>query len=134
MLISDWSSDVCSSDLAGTVSFAAGQTSKTLTVLVKGESVFEANESFTVTLSSPSGDGTIATGSANGTIINDDAAPQPPAYAIAALDAVKAEGDAGSSAFTFTVTRSGDSAEARSEEHTSELQPQMPTSNAVFCL
>src|SRR3546814_5693772 len=42
---------------AGTVSFAAGQTSKTLTVLVKGESVFEANESFTVTLSSPSGDG-----------------------------------------------------------------------------
>src|SRR3546814_13627533 len=34
------------------------------------------------------------------------------AFAIAAADAENSEGDAGSTAFTFTVTRSGDSGEA----------------------
>jgi hypothetical protein len=46
----------------------------------------------------------VTVGSANGRILNDE-----PSLAIAATDAVKAEGNAGSTAFTFTVTRSGDS-------------------------
>ena len=93
---------------AGTVFFAAGETAKTLTILVKGDTLFEANESFVVSLSAPSGGGSIGTGSANGLIVNDDAAPPASFFAIAASDAVKLEGDAGTTAFTFTVTRSGD--------------------------
>src|SRR5262249_29643323 len=57
----------------GTVSFAAGQTSKLVTINVAGDTTAEANEGFTVTLSAPSAGTTIATAAATGTIINDDA-------------------------------------------------------------
>ena len=99
---------------AGTVSFAAGQTSKTLTILVKGDTISEGNEAFTVSLSNASGGGSIATGSAGGVIVNDDAAPPSSFFAIAAADAVRLEGDAGTTAFTFTVTRGGDTGQAAS--------------------
>src|SRR5262249_30021064 len=56
---------------SGTVSFAAGEVSKTITVNVAGDSTVEANEGFAVTLSNPTG-ATITTASATGTIINDD--------------------------------------------------------------
>ena len=59
---------------AGTVSFAAGETSKTITVNVAGDSTVEASEGFTVTLSSPSAGTTIATAAATGLIQNDDVA------------------------------------------------------------
>ena len=98
----------------GTVSFAAGETSKTLTVEVAGDTDFEPDEAFTVTLSNPSTDSEITTASAEGTILNDDPAPPATFLAIAAEDAVKAEGDSGSTPFTFTVTRSGDTSEAGS--------------------
>src|SRR3546814_3405584 len=39
------------------------------------------------------------------------------AFAIAAADAENSEGDAGSTAFTFTVTRSGDSGEAATVDY-----------------
>src|SRR6185295_11456583 len=85
----------------GTVSFAAGETSKTVTVNVAGDLAVEATEDFVVTLSNPSG-ASIGTGSAAGTIVNDDTT-----LAIAAAAASKAEGQSGSTPFTFTVTRSG---------------------------
>ncbi|WP_299617922.1 Calx-beta domain-containing protein [Pelagibius sp.] len=97
---------------SGTVSFAAGETSKTITLDVTGDTDFESDEAFTVTLSNPSAGSEITTASAAGTILNDDPAPPATFFAIAADDAVKAEGDAGSTAFTFTVTRSGDSSQA----------------------
>jgi len=53
------------------VSFAAGETSKTITVNVAGDTAVEPDESFTVTLSAPTG-ATIGTVSASGTIYNDD--------------------------------------------------------------
>ncbi|MEO5341270.1 MAG: Ig-like domain-containing protein [Magnetococcus sp. MYC-9] len=59
---------------SGTLSFAAGESSKTITVHVAGETVAESAESFTVSLSNALG-ATIGTGSATGTIRNDDAAP-----------------------------------------------------------
>jgi hypothetical protein len=90
----------------GTVSFAANETSKVITINVNGDSSVESNEGFTVTLSSPAG-ATITTATATGTINNDDSAPVP-SLAIAATDAAKAEGNSGSTAFTFTVTRNGD--------------------------
>ena len=59
---------------SGLVYFAAGETTQTLTVLVSGDTAIEADETFTVTLSSPTG-ATITTATATGTIQNDDAAP-----------------------------------------------------------
>ncbi len=91
---------------SGTLSFAAGEATQTLTIDVTGELDVEADEPFTVTLSNPTGDATITTAEANGIILNDDALV--PDFTIAALDAEKSEGDSGSTAFTFEVARSGD--------------------------
>lgn len=58
---------------SGTVTFAAGETSKTISIEVQGDQVVEANESFTLTLTHSSS-GSITTGSASVTILNDDVA------------------------------------------------------------
>lgn len=55
----------------GTVTFAPGETSRPVVVQVSGDTIDEADERFTVTLSSPSG-GTIADGTGIGTISDDD--------------------------------------------------------------
>jgi hypothetical protein len=59
---------------SGTVSFAAGQTSQTITVNVAGDTTVENNESFNVTLSSPT-NASITTAAATGIIVNDDSTP-----------------------------------------------------------
>ncbi|WP_144360579.1 Calx-beta domain-containing protein, partial [Nodularia spumigena] len=56
----------------GTVTFAANETSKIITVNVSGDTSIEADETFTVTLSNPSNAATITTATATGTIENDD--------------------------------------------------------------
>ncbi|MCX5947220.1 MAG: Ig-like domain-containing protein [Cyanobacteria bacterium] len=89
---------------SGTVEFAAGESSKIITVLVAADTVGEADETFAVTLSGAS-NATISTAVANGTINNDDPLPQ---LVIAATDAVKAEGDSGTTGYSFTVSRTGD--------------------------
>ena len=89
---------------SGTVSFAAGETSKVITVNVQGDTTVEPDENFTVTLSNATNGATITTATAIGTIQNDDAAV--PTLAIAATSASQTEGNSGSKAFTFTVTRS----------------------------
>ena len=62
---------------AGTLTFAQGQTSQTITVLVAGDTAVEADEGFTLTLSNPNF-GTVTQASATGTITNDDSlAPNP---------------------------------------------------------
>jgi hypothetical protein len=61
-----------SSALTGTVSFAIGEISKTITVLVTGETVFEQNETFGVTLSAPTSGLVLGTAAATATILNDD--------------------------------------------------------------
>ena len=58
----------------GTVTFTAGETAKTITVTVAGDTAVEADEGFTVTLSNAANGG-ITTAIANGTIQNDDTAP-----------------------------------------------------------
>jgi uncharacterized protein len=63
----------------GTVNFADGETSRTITFDVAGDADFEADEDFTVTLSSPTGGATLGDAVATGTITNDDAAPTAPA-------------------------------------------------------
>lgn len=90
---------------SGSVTFADGETVKDITVNVAGDTAIEANETFTVTIATTALATTIQTATATGTIVNDDALP---VLNIAAADAAKAEGNSGSTAFTFTVTRSGD--------------------------
>ncbi len=58
---------------SGVVTFTPGQTSKTITVVVNGDSLVEPNETFFVNLSSPT-NATIAAGQGIGTILNDDVA------------------------------------------------------------
>ncbi|MGB3421512.1 MAG: Ig-like domain-containing protein, partial [Dolichospermum sp.] len=87
---------------SGTVTFAANQTSKVITVNVRGDSTIEPDENFIVTLSNPTNGGVITTATATGTIQNDDTA-----LAIAPTNAVQTEGNSGNKAFTFTVTRLG---------------------------
>ena len=57
---------------SGTVNFAAGETSQTLTIAVSGDVAPELDESFTVTLSNATNGAAISTATANGTIRNDD--------------------------------------------------------------
>ncbi len=95
----------------GTVSFAAGESSKVISIHVAGDTAVESNEAFSVTLSNASAGTVIGTASANGRIRNDDAS-----LSIAATSADKAEGQSGSSAFTFTVTRTGDLSGAASAQ------------------
>ena len=87
---------------AGTISFAPGETVRTLTIAVAGDSTVENDEGFAVTLANPTG-ATIAAAQANATIRNDDAA-----LAIAAQNAVRPEGTGGTTSYSFTVTRTGD--------------------------
>jgi hypothetical protein len=58
---------------SGSFTIPAGTTSKNLAIVVKTDSVIEPDETFTVTLSSPTG-AVIGTASATATIVNDDPA------------------------------------------------------------
>lgn len=94
---------VAGSDYAaasGTLSFAANETSKTVTVAVNGDTASEVNETFFVNLSNASG-ATIADSQGVGTIRNDDGLP-----GLAISDVTKFEGQRGSTSFTFTATLS----------------------------
>lgn len=96
---------------SGTVTFLPGETSKLITVNVAGDGTYESNEGFTVTLSDPSAGTSIKVASRDGKILNDDPDGQ---LSIAAESADKAEGRSGTTAFTFTVTRTGDTSVAHS--------------------
>ena len=58
---------------SGQVSFAANETSQTITISVSGDTDTEGDESFDVTLSNASGGATLGNGVASGVIRNDDA-------------------------------------------------------------
>ncbi|MDO6563721.1 Calx-beta domain-containing protein [Amphritea sp. 1_MG-2023] len=87
---------------SGTVDFAVGQTSATITVTVQGDYLREADESFDVILASPAAGTDVVVGSATGVIGNDDTG-----LVIAATTTDLAEGDSGSTTHIFTVSRTG---------------------------
>jgi hypothetical protein len=91
---------------SGSVTFAAGEAAKVVTIPVKGDSAAELNESFTVTLANASHGVLLGTASATGLVWNDDT-PGTGTLSIARLAAQKAEGASGTTAFTFTVARTG---------------------------
>jgi hypothetical protein len=84
----------------GTLTFAAGSLSQTITVPVAGDTLDETNETFSVELSTPV-NVTIADGAALATITDDDAAPS-----LSITDSALTEGNTGSANLTFTVTLS----------------------------
>ena len=86
--------------VSGTLTFAAGTTSRTLTVSVTGDAANEANETLTVTLSNPSVGTAIATATGTGTITDNDT----PGFSIDSPSV--AEGDSSTTSLTFTVTLS----------------------------
>ncbi|HEX6178015.1 MAG TPA: Calx-beta domain-containing protein, partial [Thermoanaerobaculia bacterium] len=86
------------------VTFAPGTVVQTVSVPVIGDLVLETDETFFVNLSGATG-ATILDNQGLGTITNDDAAPT-----FSINDVSQAEGDAGTTAFTFTVTLTGSSA------------------------
>ena len=86
------------------VTFAPAETSKQVTVLVNGDTTYEADETFFVQLSNPVG-ATISDASGTGTILNDDGQPS-----FAIDNVTQNEGNSGTTEFIFTVTKSGDTA------------------------
>ena len=62
----------------GTVSFADGATTAEIRLPVQGDTAFESNDGFTVTLSAPQGGVALGDAVATGAITNDDVAPPSP--------------------------------------------------------
>ncbi|MCF8209306.1 MAG: hypothetical protein K9K38_07885 [Rhodoferax sp.] len=87
---------------SGTVSFAEGQTSATISITLKGDTVVETDETMTMTLSAAPANSTITTAATSTNITNDDAS-----FAIAPLVASAVEGNSGYVDLTYKVTRSG---------------------------
>ena len=86
---------------AGTPAFAPGATSQSLQVAVRGDRVFEPDETFLVSLSAPSG-ATLADPQGVGTILDDD----PQGLSVADVDVVEPASGTRSAAFTVTLSPS----------------------------
>ncbi|MDY0378541.1 MAG: Calx-beta domain-containing protein, partial [Desulfobacterales bacterium] len=96
---------------AGTVTFAAGETTKDITFRVYGDTLFEDDETFGIELSDAVG-AAIAEGLGTVTILNDDVDPDPPALpTIFVSNASVIEGNDGSQAVNLTLTLSAASTE-----------------------
>jgi len=85
---------------SGQLTFAPGETSKTVNVAVLGDTIDEPNETFTLNLSGAT-NASIATGTGTGTITDDDGAPS-----LSINSVTVTEGNTGTTTATFTVTLS----------------------------
>lgn len=82
-----------------TLSFAPGETVKTVSVIIQGDALLEADETLQLTLSSPT-NAVLGDSSATGTIVNDEAL-----LALSVGDvSIDPEGDTGSKNVVFPVT------------------------------
>ena len=63
---------------SGTLNFAAGTSTQTVSVTIRGDTIYEPNETFFVNLTGATNGGTILNGPGLGTIVNDDTAPVGP--------------------------------------------------------
>mgnify|MGYP002381892220 CR=1 FL=1 len=88
---------------SGTLTFAPGVTTQTIAVNILGDTTVEPNETFTLTLSNPTG-ATLARTTATATITNDDVAVAAPSVSI--TDVAVAEGNSGTTSANFAVTLS----------------------------
>jgi chitinase len=87
--------------VAGTLTFAPGETTRTVPVAVVGDRADEAAETFLLNLSNPRG-ALLADGQAMATITDDDPTPS----LSITENVILSEGNAGTKTVTFTVTLS----------------------------
>ncbi|BAU12161.1 hypothetical protein LEP3755_26900 [Leptolyngbya sp. NIES-3755] len=95
-------SDYTAVNTPATLTFAPGQTEQFIELQVIGDTRFEPDETFSIELSDPT-NAQIATGRTVATIRNDDPVPQ---LSISAVPPSKAEGNEGTTPFTFEVSLS----------------------------
>jgi hypothetical protein len=89
----------------GTLIFAAGQATRTVSVIINGDTSVEPNETFFLNLANATNGGTIVDDQGLGTITNDDAAAVVGDISIG--DVTIAEGNSGTKTATFTVSHTG---------------------------
>jgi len=92
----------------GTVSFAAGDLTKTISVTINGDTIVEPDETFFVNLLGATNNGTIVKSQGIGTITNDDTAGGVGNISIS--DVTITEGNSGTKVATFTVSHTGSAA------------------------
>jgi hypothetical protein len=92
----------------GTLTFVAGETTKTVLVPIVGDNTPEADETVTLQLSGPSG-ATLGTSASTVTIIDNDS-PPPVTPTLSVGNASVREGDSGTSTLKFPVSLSATSA------------------------
>ncbi|HKO54822.1 MAG TPA: Calx-beta domain-containing protein [Thermoanaerobaculia bacterium] len=109
-----------------TITFLPNETQKQVTVNVVGDTAFEANETFFVNLSNPSG-GAIVTPSGQGTIGNDDA--QAADLSITKTTAATGVAPGGTISYTITVTNNGP--QAATAATVTDVLPPNTTFNSV---
>ncbi|QPF32246.1 cadherin-like domain-containing protein [Acinetobacter lwoffii] len=85
---------------SGTLTFAPGVTTQTITVPILNDHTIESNENYTISLNTPT-NATIGTGSVTTTIIDDDVAP------VVDLDANNSSGETGADYRTSYTAGSG---------------------------
>ena len=95
----------------GSLTFTPGQTTKTVTVVVAGDSLDEIDETFTLNLSGAV-NAAIADDSGLGTILDNDALPT-----VSVNDVTVIEGDSGTIDATFTVSLNAPSGRALSVDY-----------------
>ncbi len=88
---------------SGTLTFSPGETSKTVSIPIYGDTKYEYNETFALNLSSVT-DAVLLDAQGIGTILNDDSVP-----AIAISDVSHIEGNSASQNYVFVVTLSNGS-------------------------
>lgn len=95
---------------SGTLTFLPGQTTKTVSIQIKGDTVLESDETVLLVLSAPT-HAFVSDAIGMGTIRNDDTAPPPPTKpSISVNDVTILEGNSGTKMLTFTVKLSKTSA------------------------
>lgn len=99
---------------SGTLTFAAGTTSQTVTLLVNPDDLDENDETFTVTLTSPT-HATIADAVGTATLSDDDAQPT-----MTIAGSATSEGNGGASASSFQVALSAPSGKTISVDWTTQ--------------
>ena len=99
----------------GTLSFAAGERTKTVQIDVQGDAVDELDEQFAVALSNATGGSASAGAAGSVTVLDDDATP-----AVSVSDITVSEVGSGSAKVVFTLTTSGASDRDISASYTLE--------------
>lgn len=97
--------------LSGSLTFAPGELSQTLSIPILGDTVVEPSESFTLNLSQPT-NAAILDGQSLITLQNDDVAPPANSPSVSINDVTRFEGSSNSRGFAFAITLSNPFTEA----------------------